>query len=128
MKKALSIALLIGLVAGCNKTTAVDRYVQFIGDAKNDSAEWRGFEISGDSVRWINSSTCKYDQAQAKNEGLKNFDVTEVNGIKVYEHPSLGEFVKVAAFDDAASMRSVMLDGKSREFWSVSTTLNIPKC
>lgn len=126
MKKVLSIALLIGLVAGCNK--APDHYVQFIGDAKNDSVEWRGFEVSGDSVRWIKSSTCKFDQAETKNEGLKNFAETEVNGLKVYEHPSLGEFVKVAAFDDMASMRSVMLDGKSREFWSVSTTLTIPKC
>lgn len=107
---ALGLAAAIGGIIGYQLRPSPERFVQV-----NAFDQWRGFEVSGDSVRWVRS--CGNGQPlfwrKAESVGLSLRGFTRESPL-VYEHPSLGSFAKVDEFSPeqigmaAANMRIIL--------------------
>lgn len=124
MKKYLLLGLFAMAAMGCDDAaTTVERYVQF----NDQTTQWRAIEVGAESVSWVYSERCERKPSEPKKEALSNFYLDSVEGVAVYSHPSIGEFVYVTGFDNA-SMNAAMALGNKRKFWTVNTKSKIPTC
>ena len=112
----VGIAVLVtGILAGGSLILRLqptpERFVQV-----NAFGEWRGFEISGENVRWVMScGVDKPHQWKSRSERIGDSlkDFTRQSQL-VFDHPSLGAFAKVDNFSKAqidmatANMRIIL--------------------
>ncbi|MEM0550469.1 MULTISPECIES: hypothetical protein [Aeromonas] len=125
MKRVLLISLLSMLSAGCNDA-ATERYVQF----DDQTSQWRAIEVGADSVAWISSEQCEREFVESKDkarEELRHFEIETVDGVEVYSHPSIGEFIHVASYDHEPLEAAREL-GNKHGFWKAQTDLPVTKC
>lgn len=92
---AIAVGVLIGAFAIYTMQPRPERFVQV-----NAFGEWRGFEITGENVRWVLScSPGSALQWKSKSErvadSLRNF---HRQSPFILDHPSMGAFAKVDDF------------------------------
>lgn len=107
---SLLAAIGIGCFIGYQLQPPPERFVQV-----NAFGQWRGFEITGDRVRWAvacgTGQPIHWRPAEAPAIGLRYF--TRESPL-IYSHPSIGDFAKVDEFSDsqigmAAANMQIML-------------------
>lgn len=118
----VGIALVVGVLIGASVIYTMqprpERFVQV-----NAFGEWRGFEISGENVRWVSSCgpgrALHWKSTSARvGDSLRNF--TRQSPL-ILDHPSIGAFAKVDDFSQpqidmaSANMRILLKQWSAKQ-------------
>lgn len=128
MKKSLITLAFSLCLFGCDdfqekKTDNHSIFIQF-----NDvTSQWRGFDVDGGIVRWFSSDSCKITAAEPIAESLRGFQLDESGEVRIYSHPSLGEFLSIKSLDEK-TIYATMKSGNKMNYWGVLDYDRIGKC